>query len=243
MRCDKRGGRGEGGVSANKVKAGEGRKGKIERGKEGINSNVPHDLLLQRPPRDQPIHINDPLLSQPMRPIHRLQIPHRVPIMLHKHDRVRARQVQAQPTHLCSEQQDVDGGIGVECLGDGVSAGGGGRAVHAEVGERREVGEEEGGDDEVEEGLELAEDEDSVRWGWGVEVRGRGEGSFGGRETDAAVVEDLSVWCGEKCKAYQEYVQRTSQIRERKEEKKEKYSLERHQLRRILQILDPLLPR
>lgn len=50
-------------------------------------------------------------LSYPVGSIHGLQIPHGVPVMLHKHHSVRSRQVEAKTTDMGGQQQNVDGGI------------------------------------------------------------------------------------------------------------------------------------
>lgn len=53
-------------------------------------------------------------LSYPVGSIHSLQIPHRVPVMLHKHHSVCSRQVEAKTTDVGGQQQHVNGGIIVE---------------------------------------------------------------------------------------------------------------------------------
>lgn len=50
-------------------------------------------------------------LSYPVGSIHRLQIPHGVPVMLHKHHSVCSRQVEAETTDVRGQQQNIDGGI------------------------------------------------------------------------------------------------------------------------------------
>ena len=59
-----------------------------------------HDLLLERAARDQPVHGDDLFLADAVRPVHGLQVLHRVPVVFHEDHRVGARQVQSQATHL-----------------------------------------------------------------------------------------------------------------------------------------------
>jgi hypothetical protein len=166
--------------------------------KESDDGDSPHDLLLERPFGDEPIDVYDLLLAQPMRPIHRLQILHGVPVVLHKDDRIRPRQIQPEPSDLGRQQQHVDARIGIERLDDAVSFGGVGRPIETHVREGGEMAGEEVGLDDVEHGLELAEDEDSMlgRGGEGEGVGFGGSGRAGARRggfgvADAAVEEDL----------------------------------------------------
>lgn len=46
--------------------------------------------------------------------VHGLQVSHGIPVVLHKHHGVGARQVQAQTPDVGGEQQHVDGGVVVE---------------------------------------------------------------------------------------------------------------------------------
>ena len=163
-----------------------------EEGEREIASKYsPHDLLLERPLRDEPVDVDDLLLSESMSSIHSLQILHRVPIVLDEDDRIRSCEVESESSDLRREKENVDAGIRVEGLDDSVSFGRIRRTVHPHVGDRRHVGSEEVVLDDVKHRLELAEDEDSM-------LRDGGEGEvvdfcWGGgfRASDSTVEEDL----------------------------------------------------
>lgn len=53
-------------------------------------------------------------LSYPVGSIHSLQIPHGVPVMLHKHHSVCSRQVETEAAHMGGQQQHIDGGVVVK---------------------------------------------------------------------------------------------------------------------------------
>ena len=53
-------------------------------------------------------------LSYPVGSVHGLQVPHGVPVVLHKHHGVCARQVQTQTSHMRGEEQHVYGRVIVE---------------------------------------------------------------------------------------------------------------------------------
>ena len=82
---------------------------------------VPHDLFLQCPFRDQPVDVNNLLLSDSVRSVHRLHILHRIPVVLNEYYRISSRKCQAKTTDVCREQQTVNARIRIECLHDGVS--------------------------------------------------------------------------------------------------------------------------
>lgn len=65
-----------------------------------VTSDSPHDLLLERVPRDQAVHVDHVLLADAVRAVHGLQVLHGVPVVLHEDHGVRARQVQPEAAHL-----------------------------------------------------------------------------------------------------------------------------------------------
>ncbi len=53
-------------------------------------------------------------LSYSVSSIHGLQVSHGVPVMLHKHHSICSSQIQTQPTHMGSEQQNIYGWVIIE---------------------------------------------------------------------------------------------------------------------------------
>lgn len=49
-----------------------------------------------------------------MSSIHGLQVFHGVPVMLHKHHGICSSQIQTQPSHMGSEQQNIYGRVVIE---------------------------------------------------------------------------------------------------------------------------------
>lgn len=95
--------------------------------------NSPHNLLLQSGPRNQSININDLLLSDPVCPVHRLQVLHWIPIVLHEYNRISPCQIQSQTTHLRRQQQHVDRWIVVEPRDDRMSLSGRNGTVQTQI--------------------------------------------------------------------------------------------------------------
>lgn len=95
--------------------------------------HVPHDLLFQRAPSDQPVHINDLLLTNTMRSIHGLGILHRIPVVVHEDYRVRSRQSQPKTANTGGQEQDINTGIVVERLHNIMPTHGLGRSVKAHI--------------------------------------------------------------------------------------------------------------
>lgn len=52
--------------------------------------------------------VHQQYLSYPMGSIHGLQVPHRVPVVFHKHHSVCPGQVQTQTSNMCGQQQHVN---------------------------------------------------------------------------------------------------------------------------------------
>mmetsp|Transcript_13234 Transcript_13234/g.26463 ORF Transcript_13234/g.26463 Transcript_13234/m.26463 type:complete len:203 (+) Transcript_13234:97-705(+) len=97
----------------------------------------PHDLLLQRPLGDQPVDVDDVLLADTVRAVHGLEVAHRIPIMLDEDHSVSAGEVQPEPPDVRGEEQDVDGGVGVELLLHLEAPCVGRASVHAQESDRR----------------------------------------------------------------------------------------------------------
>ncbi len=109
----------------------------------GNGSASPHDLLFECPSHDQSIYVHDLLLPQSMRPVHRLQILHGVPIVIHEDHRVRSCQIQSQTADTGCEEQDIDARVVVEPLDDSMALSRIGGTVHPHVGHgRHELGEQ-----------------------------------------------------------------------------------------------------
>ena len=134
-----------------------------------------------------------------MRAVHRLQILHRIPVVLDKDDCIRPRQRQPKSTNMCGEKQAVDARVRVERLHDRMPLVRVRRAVEAHVRHRGHVLLEEVALDDVEHLLHLAEDQHTV-----LRERARpsllgihqlGLGRVAGRarrKADTAIQEELS---------------------------------------------------
>lgn len=149
------------------------------------------NLLLQSPPRDQPINIHDLLLPDPMRPVHGLQILLRVPVVLHEDDRIRPRQIQPQPAHARRQQQAVIARIRVELIDNRLPLGSFDAAVETKELYAREKFADDVVLDDIEHFLHLAEDEGAVLAdvvGFGANLAGVG----GGGGADTAVDEEIA---------------------------------------------------
>ena len=94
--------------------------------------------------------------------VHRLEILHRVPVVLHEDDRVRAGEREAEPADMRREQEAVDARVRVERLHDRVSLVRVRRAVETHVRHRRHVLLEQVRLDDVQHLLHLAEDQHPV---------------------------------------------------------------------------------
>lgn len=128
----------------------------------GRENSSPHDLLFEGALRDKTINIYDLLLTDTMGPIHRLEVLHRVPVMLNEYDGIRSRQGQSQATDVGCEKQAVDTGVGVERLDNGMALLRIRTSIQAHVRDRRHVLLEQVGLDDVDHLLHLTEDEDAV---------------------------------------------------------------------------------
>lgn len=97
-----------------------------------------------------------------MRSVHRLDILHRIPVVLHKYHGIRSRKRQSKATNVCREQQTVDAGIRIERLHDGMSFVGLGSTVQAHVRNGRHMLFEEVTFNDIQHLLHLTEDKTTV---------------------------------------------------------------------------------
>jgi len=88
---------------------------------ENRQRQVPHDLFFQCPLRDQPVYVDRLLLSDPMRSVHRLNVLHGVPVVLHENYRIGSRKRQSKATDMGREQKTINAWIRIERLHDSVS--------------------------------------------------------------------------------------------------------------------------
>ena len=107
--------------------------------------------------------------------------------MIHKNDGIRSGQVQTQTSDRGREKQDVDSGIGVEGLHDGVTFPWIGRSVHSHVSHTWHDTAKEVALDQVEHRPKLAEDEDTMLRCFVGHAH-----LFGGRKTDSTICQELS---------------------------------------------------
>lgn len=153
---------------------------------------VPHDLLLERAAHDQSINVDDLLLAQAMRPIHRLQVLHRIPVVLDEDDGVRTGQVESEPADVGRQEQAVDGRVRVEGLAHGVTFRDIGSTVQAHIGHVRHHFAQQVMLDNVEHSLLLTEDQSPVLRESAVRFGSVGAGGRIG-SADTTVEEDLSA--------------------------------------------------
>ena len=67
-------------------------------------NDIPHDLFFQCTLGDEAVDIDNLLLAEPVSAIHRLQVFHRVPVVLDKDDRVCTSQGQAKTADVCGQK-------------------------------------------------------------------------------------------------------------------------------------------
>lgn len=124
-----------------------------------------------------------------MRPVHGLQILHRIPIVLDEDDSISARQIETETADVRRKQEDVDRRVGIEGLDDAMALSRRCTAVHAHVRHARHVATQQLVFDEVEHLANLTKDEDAMRCRCAIVECV----CVGRRSTDTAVEKDLPV--------------------------------------------------
>ena len=81
-------------------------RGQLSAEAENLEDNVPHDLLFQRALGNQPVHVDDLLLPDTVRAVHRLQVRLRVPVRVIEDDDVGGGEVDAEPARAGREEED-----------------------------------------------------------------------------------------------------------------------------------------
>ena len=64
-----------------------------------------HDFVFDGVTHDHPVHVHCTNLAYPVSSIHRLQIFHRVPVMLHENDDICTSESESKTTDSCGENQ------------------------------------------------------------------------------------------------------------------------------------------